>query len=109
MQTLVPIGTFEDKARSLLGDMGFDNLLTELARRPKTGRIIEGTGGLRKMRVARPGRGKSGGARVIYYYHDENRPILLLLIFAKANQGNMTKAQKTEYKKLIELIIKEFR
>ena len=66
MQTLVPIGTFEEKARKLLGKAGFDDLLDFLARRPKAGRIIEGTGGLRKVRFARPGKGKSGGARVIY-------------------------------------------
>ena len=68
MQTLVPIGTFEGKARGLLGDAGFDDMLEFLAKRPKTGRIIAGTGGLRKVRVARPGRGKSAGTRVIYYY-----------------------------------------
>ena len=65
MQTLVPIGTFEEKARKLLGEAGFDDLLDFLVRRPKAGRIIEGTGGLRKARFARPGQGKSGGARVI--------------------------------------------
>ena len=65
MQTLVPIGTFGEKARKLLGKAGFDDLLECLARRPKAGRIIEGTGGLRKVRFARPGKGKSGGARVI--------------------------------------------
>jgi len=66
MQTLVPIGTFEEKARKLLGKAGFDDLLDFVARRPRAGRIIEGTGGLRKVRFARPGKGKSGGARVIY-------------------------------------------
>ena len=66
MHTLVPIGTFEDKACKLLGKAGFDEMLEFLARRPKAGRVIQGTGGLRKMRVARPGRGKSGGTRVIY-------------------------------------------
>lgn len=60
MQTLVPIGTFEDKARRLLGKVGFDDMLEFLARRPKAGRIIQGTGGLPKVRIARPGKGKSG-------------------------------------------------
>ena len=93
MQTLVPIGTFEGKARGLLGDAGFDDMLELLARGPKSGRVIAGTGGLRKVRVARPGRGKSAGTRVIYYYHNENKPILLLLIYAKADQDNLTNAQ----------------
>lgn len=108
MQTLVPIGTFEEKARKLLGKVGFDDLLEFLARRPKIGRIIQGTGGLRKVRFARPGKGKSGGTRVIYYYHDDSKPILLLLIYAKADQDNLTDAQKAHLKKHVNAIIDEF-
>ena len=108
MQTLVPIGTFEDKARRLLGKTGFDDMLEFLARRPKAGRIIQGTGGMRKVRIARPGGGKSGGARVIYYYHDGQKPILLLLIYAKADQENMTNKQKARLKKYVDEIIDEF-
>ncbi|MEN8800612.1 MAG: type II toxin-antitoxin system RelE/ParE family toxin [Thiogranum sp.] len=108
MQTLVPIGTFEEKARKLLGRTGFDDLLEFLARRPKAGRIIQGTGGLRKVRFARPGKGKSGGARVIYYYHNDTKPILLLLIYAKANQDNLTDAQKAQLKRHVNAIIDEF-
>jgi len=108
MQTLVPIGTFEEKARKLLGKAGFDDLLEFLARRPKAGRVIQGTGGLRKLRFARPGKGKSGGARVIYYYHDDTKPILLLLIYAKADQDNLTNAQKAQLKKRVNIVIDEF-
>ncbi len=108
MQTLVALGSLEAKARSLLGDEGFDELLEFLARRPKVGRIIPSTGGLRKVRIASSGRGKRGGARVIYYYHNEGKPILLFLIYAKANQEDMTDAQKAEYKKLLSQIIDEF-
>ena len=108
MQTLVPIGTFEEKARKLLGNAGFDNLLEFLARRPRAGRIIQGTGGLRKVRFARPGQGKSGGARVIYYYYNDTKPILLLLIYAKADQDNLTDAQKAQLKKHVNAIIDEF-
>jgi hypothetical protein len=108
MQTLVPIGTFEDKACRLLGKVGFDDMLEFLARRPKAGRIIQGTGGLRKVRIARPGKGKSGGTRVIYYYHNEDKPMLLLLIYAKADQENMTGAQKAQLKKHVDAIIGEF-
>ena len=108
MQTLVPIGTFEEKARKLLGKAGFDNLLEFLARRAKAGRLIQGTGGLRKVRFARPGKGKSGGARVIYYYHNDTKPILLLLIYAKAAQDNLTDAQKAQLKRNLNAIINEF-
>lgn len=108
MQTLVPIGTFEEKARKQLGKAGFDEMLEFLAKRPKAGRIIQGTGGLRKVRFARPGKGKSGGARVIYYYHNDTKPILLLLIYAKADQDNLTDAQKAQLKKHVNAIIDGF-
>jgi hypothetical protein len=108
MQTLVPIGTFEDKARNLLGKAGFSEMLEFLARRPRAGRIIKGTGGLRKVRIARPGKGKSGGTRVIYYYHNEGTPLLLLLIYAKATQDNLTAAQKAQLRKHVDAIIDEF-
>ncbi len=108
MQTLVPIGTFERKACRLLGKAGFDDLLEFLARRPKAGRVIQGTGGLRKVRVARPGKGKSGGTRIIYYYHNEDTPIFLLLIYAKADQENLTNSQKAQLKKYVDAIIGEF-
>ena len=109
MHTLIPIGTLEEKARRLLGQARFDEMLEFLARRPKAGRIIQGTGGLRKVRIARPGKGKSGGARVIYYYHNEGKPILLLLIYAKATQNNLTNEQKAQLKKQVDAIIDEFR
>ena len=108
MQTLVPIGSFEEKARKLLGDAGFDDLLEFLAKRPKAGRIIQGTGELRKVRFARPVKGKSRGARVIYYYHNGTKPILLLLIYAKADQDNLTDRQKAQLEKHVNAIIDEF-
>ncbi len=108
MQTLVPIGTFEETARKLLGKAGFDDMLEFLARRPKAGTVIQGTGGLRKVRFARGGKGKSGGTRVIYYYHNDTKPILLLLIYAKADQDNLTDAQKAQLKKHVNAIIDEF-
>jgi hypothetical protein len=107
VQTRIPIGTFEGKARGLLGKAGLDDMLEFLARRPKAGRIIQGTGGLRKVRFAQPGKGKSGGTRVIYYYHNEDNPILLLLIYAKADKENLTDAQKAQLKKYVDSIIDE--
>ena len=108
MQTLVPIGTFEDRAHKLLGKAGFNDMLDFLARRPKAGRIIKGAGGLRKVRIARPGKGKSSGARVIYYYHNEGKPLLLLLIYGKATRDNLTGAQKAKLRKHVDAIIDEF-
>lgn len=102
MQTVVPTGTFEKKAESMLGLSRYEAFVADVARNPLNGVLIEGTGGLRKVRVAREGRGKSGGARVIYYYHNENMPIFLVAIYAKSEQGNLSDSEKNVLKKLVE-------
>ena len=108
MHTLVPIGTFEKKARRLLGGAGFNELMEFLARHPTAGSVIQGTGGLRKVRMGRSASGKSGGVRVIYYYHSENKPILLLLIYSKAKRENLTATQKAQLKRHVDVIFDEF-
>jgi len=105
MQTLVPVGNFEEKARGLLGDGGFRVLLEFLASKPKAGDLIKGTGGLRKVRIARRNGGKRGGARVMYYYHNENKPLLLLMIYAKADQEDLTAKQAKRLKRWVDEII----
>jgi hypothetical protein len=58
-------------------------LVTFLGSNPEAGDIIAETGGVRKLRWARAGMGKRGGARVIYYFHNERMPIFLLAAYAK--------------------------
>ena len=65
-----------------------------LARDPECGEIMQGTGGVRKVRVALAGRGKSGGARIIYYFHSERLPVFALTVFAKNEKANLTPAQR---------------
>ena len=61
-----------------------------MARNPRAGDEIPGTGGVRKLRFAASGRGKRGGARVIYYYEDKATPIYALLAYAKARKIDLT-------------------
>jgi len=60
-----------------------------LAIHPESGDEIPGTGGVRKLRFGFRGRGKSGGARVIYYYFDKDNPLYALLIYGKNEQVNL--------------------
>lgn len=69
-------------------------LITYLARFPLAGDVIPGTQGLRKLRWQRPGIGKRGGARVIYYHASEHIPIFLLYAYAKAKREQLTKEQE---------------
>jgi mRNA-degrading endonuclease RelE of RelBE toxin-antitoxin system len=73
-----------------------------LLERPDAGKIIPGGAGLRKLRWAVRGRGKSGGVRVIYYWFTSRETILLLFIYPKNVQGNLTQDQLKQLKKIIE-------
>lgn len=63
--------------------------------------------GVRKMRIPLPGRGKSGGARVIYYHIEIKGRVYLLDVFQKNKRAALTKAEKNEMKKLVKLLQEE--
>jgi len=80
-------------------------LQERLAADPTAGDLIPRSGGLRKIRMPLPGRGKRGGARVIYYWVGARSQIYRLLAYAKNVQENLTEAQ---LKVLRELVKREF-
>ena len=76
-------------------------MIEMIARDPRAGDLIPGSGGVRKLRIALEGRGKSGGARLIYYYYNDDWPVLLLEVFAKNEKANLSKAQVNTLAKLV--------
>jgi mRNA-degrading endonuclease RelE of RelBE toxin-antitoxin system len=77
----------------------FQNILRE---RPDAGKVIPGSAGFRKLRWAAEGRGKRGGLRVIYYWFTARGSILLLFIYPKNVQDNLTPDQLKQLKKIVE-------
>jgi hypothetical protein len=69
-----------------------------LAANPRQGDVIEGSGGARKVRVPRQGKGKSGGYRVISYFQDVDTPVFLITAISKGQQANLTDRQKRAVK-----------
>lgn len=67
-----------------------------IAANPSVGTIMPGTGGCRKVRIARDRGGKSGGYRVVTYYTTAHAPVLLLTVISKGKRANLTKAQQNE-------------
>jgi len=65
------------------------------------GDVLVGTGGIRKVRFARGGRGKSGGVRVIYYFYNAEEPIYLLEVFGKNEKANLTAAERNALAKVV--------
>jgi len=94
---------FTRQITDLVDDDDYAEFQRQLAEDPEAGDVIPGTGGLRKIRMAAKGRGKRGGARVIYYYFTSASQIALLLAYTKNEAEDLTAAQKKILKQVIEL------
>ncbi len=90
-----------------LGDNELKELETMLLSNPQEGDVIQGTGGARKLRFQLEGRGKKGGARVIYVDIFEKEKLYFLFAYPKNAQENLTNEQKEIIKSMIDLIKKE--
>jgi hypothetical protein len=80
------------------------DVVAYLAAHPRAGELMQGTGGVRKLRWALGGRGKSGGARVIYYFHSERMPLYLLTVYGKNERANLSKAERNDLAGLVRIL-----
>ena len=90
MQTVVETSLFTRQADRLFDADEKAAVIAFLASHPYAGDEIPGTAGVRKVRVAAHGKGKRGGARVVYYVFDESAPIYALPVYAKGEKANLT-------------------
>jgi mRNA-degrading endonuclease RelE of RelBE toxin-antitoxin system len=95
---------FAKLAEQYLGDAGMATLQNELSANPDAGDVVSGAGGARKIRVALQGRGKRGGARVIYYYRDSRNAIFFLALYPKNKKSDLTPKEKEAIKEQIRTI-----
>ena len=89
----------------MLPDEEYRELQATLVNQPDIGPVIPKSGGIRKMRWGIADRGKSGGARIIYYWATTDDKILMLLIYAKNESEDLTSSQIKLMKEIVE---KEF-
>ena len=104
LQTVAETPTFTKQAEALFDETEKQELITYLAVNPLAGDVIQGTGGVRKLRFASSGRGKRGGARVIYYYLDQALPLYALLVYPKNTKTDLTSADKKAVSTLVETL-----
>jgi hypothetical protein len=91
---VVDTDTFLAATRKLMDDEEREKLVAYLAYNPAAGVVVQGTGGVRKLRWGLEGRGKRGGARVIYFFHDLEMPLYLLDVFAKNEKVDLSQAER---------------
>jgi hypothetical protein len=99
---IVETKAFTARIVGLFSDDEYRALQLELVERPSSGDVIPGTGGIRKLRWAASGRGKRGGARIIYYWHAASERIVMLFAYAKNESHDLTAAQRQALRKIIE-------
>lgn len=83
-------------------DDEYRKLQEALVENPKSGDVIQGSGGLRKIRWKLPAKGKRGGARMIYYHLDKDNQIYMIYAYKKNEQNDLTKKQLKQLKLVIE-------
>lgn len=98
---------FLEDVEGLLDEDALRALENELLEDPRRGRTIRGTGGFRKIRAAAEGRGKRGGARVIYYYVDRRRTVYFIMAYAKNVKDDLTPAEEKALRKIAQALEEE--
>ena len=103
--TVIEAPAYAAKAKKLLAEAQMAGVITIVASAPEIGEVMAGAGGIRKFRyAASPGKGKSGGARVIYLALTGKGRVHLLDIFAKNVKENVSQAERNELAKIAGII-----
>ena len=98
--TVVETEQYRRSIRGLLAEEENAEFINYISRHPDSGAIIAGTGGVRKVRWRKQGKGQSGGVRIIYYYYSSDLPLYLILAYGKSARENLTPREKRRMKVL---------
>jgi len=109
MQTAVETPGYLRQAKELFTELEREHIVSMVATDPECGEVLQGIGGFRKVRVARSGMGKRGGARVIYILCNENFPVFLVAAYAKNEKENLTKQERNQLAKRADEIFARYR
>jgi hypothetical protein len=107
LQTVVETPAYLAAAKRILSEAERIHVVNIVAESPVAGSSLGG--GVRKMRVARSGGGKSGGARVVFAYWGEDIPVFLLTVFAKNEKGNLSRGERAALTKAAKRIAQDYR
>jgi mRNA-degrading endonuclease RelE of RelBE toxin-antitoxin system len=97
---------FTKIVKDLITDDEYRKIQLALVLRPEAGKIIPGSGGLRKIRWKSGGSGKRGGLRLIYFWDVQENKIYMLLIYKKSKQEDLTQNQLKILRNLVKELLK---
>ncbi len=109
MQTVAETPMYLKAAEAIFTEAERQVIITSVANDPRCGDVIPGTGGFRKMRAARSGMGKRGGARVIYIFRDESFPVFLAMAYPKNEKKNLSPAESNQLRKRADELFESYR
>ena len=98
--TVVEVDPFPARAARIWSAAEHEAFVDFIARSPEAGDLIPGAGGLRKVRWTRPGSGKRGGSRVIYFFYERAFPVFLLAVYSKSERADLSAADRAQLAKL---------
>jgi hypothetical protein len=105
--TIVELRSYQNDADGIFTDEEREELTDFIAANPTFGKVISGTGGVRKLRWRALQSGKRGGARVIYYFRDLNMPVFLLAVYSKNEKLNLTMKERNQMRQLVEMLARQ--
>jgi len=105
-QTVVELPEFARRAKSIMSETERDELIAFVAANPEAGTSLGS--GLRKLRFARSGGGKSGGFRTIYVFGGPGLPLFLVTVFAKNEKSNLSRSEQAAAVELSKRLLKNY-
>jgi hypothetical protein len=108
VQTVVETPGYLKAAEAIFSKAELERIVSMVAADPECGEVMQRTGGFRKVRVARGGMGKRGGARVIYIVRGDAFPIFLVAAYAKNQKENLTKKERNDLAKRADEIFAKY-
>ena len=99
---IIETSIFTKRIKELMTDEIYRELQNTLVAYPESGKLIQGSGGLRKIRWGIASKGKRGGVRAIYYFSNSKNQVFMLMVYAKNERSDLTKEQLSLLKKVVE-------
>lgn len=106
--SFVELDAFTEEVMRVADDEVLREFQLALASNPESGDLIRHSGGLRKARMKLPGRGKSGGARVIYLWLPQTRRFILFMLYTKSTRTNLTADQLARLRTAVDAIKRQY-